>query len=89
MYVCVCNAVTERDVAKAVKAGARSVRDLRDQLGVAAECGRCAECAQACLREHGVSSRRGVSVSAQAPAIIHLHRSNCDHEGRQESLAAA
>jgi bacterioferritin-associated ferredoxin len=82
MYVCVCNAVTEKDIAEAVGAGARRLRDLRDQLGVAAECGRCAECAHSCLRQLTSSD------AARAPEIIHLHRSK-PHEGRQESLAAA
>jgi bacterioferritin-associated ferredoxin len=50
MYVCVCNAVTERHIAQAVEQGARRLRDLRDSLGVAAECGRCASCAHSCLR---------------------------------------
>ena len=50
MYVCVCNAVTERHIVQAVEQGARRLRDLRDSLGVAAECGRCASCAHACLR---------------------------------------
>ncbi|MEN3070230.1 (2Fe-2S)-binding protein [Uliginosibacterium sediminicola] len=81
MYVCVCNAVTEQDIATAVGAGARRLRDLRSKLGVAAECGRCAECANACLRQL-------TSADAEPKAIIHLHRS-IPHERRQESLAAA
>lgn len=52
MYICVCNAVTERQVKQAVKEGACSLRDLRDCLGVASECGRCAKSALDCLREH-------------------------------------
>ena len=50
MYVCICNAVTERHIAQAVEQGARRLRDLRASLGVAAECGRCASCAHSCLR---------------------------------------
>lgn len=50
MYVCVCNAVTERHIAQAVEQGARRLRDLRTSLGVAADCGRCASCAHSCLR---------------------------------------
>lgn len=52
MYICVCKAVTERQVKQAVNEGAYSMRDLRDRLGVAGECGRCAKCALDCLREH-------------------------------------
>jgi bacterioferritin-associated ferredoxin len=51
MYVCVCQAVTERQVREAVKDGVTSMRGLREHLGVAAECGRCARCAHGILKE--------------------------------------
>lgn len=50
MYVCVCNAVTERHIGEAVRKGVSTLRHLRQELGVAAECGRCATCARDCLR---------------------------------------
>ncbi len=50
MYVCVCNAVTERHIDQAVRDGATSLRELRERLGVAGCCGRCATCARDCLR---------------------------------------
>ncbi len=54
MYVCVCNAVTDTQIREAALNGARTLKDLRRDLGVARECGRCATCAQKCLREaHG------------------------------------
>lgn len=51
MYVCVCAAVTERQIHQAVREGASTLKDLRRDLGVTAECGRCAGCARQCLRE--------------------------------------
>lgn len=51
MYVCVCHAVTDRDIQRAVRNGASSIRHLRDQLGVATQCGACACHAKSCLRE--------------------------------------
>ena len=51
MYVCVCQAVTERQVREAVNQGISSMRGLREQLGVASECGRCARCAPGILKE--------------------------------------
>lgn len=51
MYVCVCKAVTEREVRSAAEAGARTLHDLRRDLGVASECGRCARCAHQLLCE--------------------------------------
>lgn len=50
MYVCVCNAVTERHIVAAVREGSTTLRHLRRDLGVTAECGRCARCAHDCLR---------------------------------------
>lgn len=51
MYVCVCQAVTERQIHEAARDGARTLKDLRRDLGVASECGRCASCAHQCLKE--------------------------------------
>lgn len=47
MYVCLCQQVTDRDIREAVASeGARSMRDLQRQLGVASTCGCCAPCAR-------------------------------------------
>jgi bacterioferritin-associated ferredoxin len=51
MYVCVCKAVTEGHIHQAAQDGARTLKDLRRELGVTSECGRCAGCARNCLRE--------------------------------------
>ena len=54
MYVCVCQAVTERQIHDAAREGARTLKDLRRELGVTTDCGRCASCARDCLRQvHG------------------------------------
>ena len=50
MYVCVCNAVTERDIVAAACEGTTTLRQLRRDLGVTADCGRCARYARDCLR---------------------------------------
>lgn len=51
MYVCVCHAVTERQIRDAVRDGACNLKDLRRDLGVTRDCGRCASCARVCLEE--------------------------------------
>ncbi len=51
MYVCVCQAVTEKQVRDAVEKGAQSLSALREHLGVATECGKCARCARGILKE--------------------------------------
>lgn len=51
MYVCVCKAVTDRQIHKAVENGASTLRELAQDLGVATQCGKCAKCAHSVLCE--------------------------------------
>ena len=51
MYVCVCNAVTERDIGEAATRGCAKLSDLRRELGVGECCGRCNSCARKVLRQ--------------------------------------
>jgi bacterioferritin-associated ferredoxin len=41
MYICICNAITERQVRAAVDGGATSLDDLQFELGVGTCCGSC------------------------------------------------
>ncbi len=55
MYICICNAVTEKQVHEAAANGACSLEDLQSDLGVATCCGQCAEDACSALsgaRQH-------------------------------------
>jgi bacterioferritin-associated ferredoxin len=51
MYICICNAITEREVRGAVSLGCKSIRDLKSDLGVATCCGKCEPEARRVLRE--------------------------------------
>lgn len=51
MYVCVCNAVTDREIRSAAELGARSLDDLSACLGVATCCRRCSDCARKVLSD--------------------------------------
>ena len=51
MYICICNAITDRDIVKAAEQGARSPEDLAHDLGVGLGCGRCTSCAKSLLIE--------------------------------------
>lgn len=55
MYVCVCNAITDRQIREAAEAGVRDLGGLQAELGVAAGCGSCRQTAVDVLRE---TSRR-------------------------------
>jgi bacterioferritin-associated ferredoxin len=51
MYVCVCNAVTDREIVERVRAGSRTIESIRYELGVGACCGQCGDCAVALIDE--------------------------------------
>ena len=51
MYICLCNAITDRQIVRAAEQGARSDEDLANELGVGTGCGRCRSCAKALLVE--------------------------------------
>jgi bacterioferritin-associated ferredoxin len=51
MYVCVCNAVTDREIRGAVKLGVRTLEDLSATLGVATCCRKCSDCARKVLAD--------------------------------------
>lgn len=63
MFVCVCNAVTEKDIGTAVAEGCQSLRELSRQLGVGTCCGRCCDCARGVLQDtlHAHASRRSAA----------------------------
>lgn len=67
MYVCVCNAITESHIGQAVDEGMCSLRELREQLGVGAECGRCARHARECM--HAALGGGGSRAAAVAVAV--------------------
>jgi len=49
MYVCICSAVTETDVRRAVEGGVRNLRQLAAETGCSNRCGRCARTAMSVL----------------------------------------
>jgi Bacterioferritin-associated ferredoxin len=52
MYVCLCHNVTDTEIRHRVRTGEVSnMRELREQLGVATQCGKCARCAKEVLQE--------------------------------------
>jgi bacterioferritin-associated ferredoxin len=49
MYVCVCNAVTERTVRELVSEGYHSLNEIQALTGCSDSCGRCREHAEAVI----------------------------------------
>ena len=51
MYVCICKAVTEKQIQEHLSQGVDSYRELRERTGVATQCGKCSQDARSCLRQ--------------------------------------
>lgn len=67
MYVCICHAVTDRQIIAAAERGTSRLADLRRELGVPGHCGRCARCAKDLLSK--VASERTASPQPMAVAF--------------------
>ena len=66
MYICICNAITDRQIVAAAEQGARSPEDLAHGLGVGLGCGRCTSCAVSLLQET-VALLTGASSHCASP----------------------
>ena len=58
MYVCICNAITDKQIRDAARSGADSLWDLQKELGVASNCGSCRDSAMEIVRETRGATRR-------------------------------
>lgn len=56
MYVCLCKGVTDTQIRDAVTDGASSMRDLRDRLDVASQCGKCGQDCKSIINEYRQSA---------------------------------
>ena len=77
MIVCICNAVSERDIDEAVADGAHNLESLQSLLPVANQCGSCRCCAEACVESaHDRQQRLRreqptlISLMPQSPALL-------------------
>lgn len=58
MIVCICQNVSDRKIREAVEAGATTMPQVRDRLGVGICCGKCHPHAKQVLRESLEASKR-------------------------------
>ncbi|AMO24732.1 hypothetical protein GCM10027034_09250 [Ramlibacter solisilvae] len=67
MIICVCRRVSDRDIAKHVRAG-MDFDDIQFELGVATQCGQCESCARdvvaQCSATHPVA---GIRLTPEVP----------------------
>ncbi len=68
MYVCVCNAVTDKQIRQACENGACTMEDLSRELNVATCCGRCQDCARKILCENTEQTFLAAPLDMAVPA---------------------
>jgi bacterioferritin-associated ferredoxin len=56
MYICLCEAVSDKTIKQAMNAGCQSVKEIRHATGAASKCCKCVPMIQEILTEH-VSTR--------------------------------
>lgn len=62
MYVCGCRAVTDRQVRKAVNAGARTAAEVALLTGAASRCGTCVDLVHAVMEAAGAPVESSVTL---------------------------
>lgn len=69
MYICICKAVTDREIRQAAELGANSLGELQECLGVATCCGKCVQETCRILREQNQDCCRDLQANLAAQAI--------------------
>ena len=57
MYICICNAVTDKQLCHAINDGADTMDALHRVLSVGSQCGNCRDCARQFLKLHVAASK--------------------------------
>ncbi len=68
MYVCICKAVTDKQIRRAAASAVHKLYEHRPQQGVATGCGMCAKEAPSSLAEANQSSLAQPSIYYPTPA---------------------
>jgi bacterioferritin-associated ferredoxin len=68
VYICLCHGITDKQIRSCIREGARSLCDLRGQLGVATQCGGCEHHALEILDESLAGSEPDCAAAAALAA---------------------
>jgi bacterioferritin-associated ferredoxin len=72
VYICLCKAVTDHDIAAAVLAGADSLDQVQNRLAVSTGCGRCAGAAQMVIDQTLATRTSADTLSAPGLSVATL-----------------
>lgn len=78
MIVCVCHRVSDRAIAREVRAGCTSFEELQDTLRVATACGACTDCALDTFERERDDADAAVCCAghgSRGHAVVHVHAS--------------
>lgn len=74
MIVCLCHRVSDRDIAREVRAGCASFDLLQDELRVGTACGACTECARETFAQcQGAGGGAAARVPSPGAPQFHAH----------------
>jgi bacterioferritin-associated ferredoxin len=62
MYVCVCHAISDRQIREVIERGAASLHEVQAHLPVASCCGCCEDAAREVIESHTESTTRTVTA---------------------------
>jgi bacterioferritin-associated ferredoxin len=65
VYICLCNALTDRKLRQAAAAGCSTPREAYEACGCRAQCGQCAKAVLELLREIPASVQAGINATLQ------------------------
>ncbi len=68
MYVCICNAITDKQIHQAAESGVTSLWELQKELGVASNCGKCGEMSVSIIREANARQQERAEPAVYRPA---------------------
>jgi len=64
MYICICNAITEREIRACAEDGACTLGELERCLGVGTGCGRCKHAATEVLKQTRCDPQSNLSAAS-------------------------
>ncbi len=63
MYICLCHGVTDTQIENAVDNGLETMKQLKDELKVASQCGKCCQCTKKVL------NRKLMQIAEAQPSV--------------------
>ena len=74
MYVCICKAVTDKQIRRSVGDGVASYNELQSRLAVGTDCGKCCDEAQAVLENAILESASARAAGFSAAGSVSIYK---------------